>query len=121
MIGSIVFGLGKGFGGNVGGIRGQQVPTEEYGMGALHGLFITRGSGVKKNYRMKRTVHLVDIVPTICFLTNFPILEDAEGAVLYQALENPDRKSYQLKTLRKNYARLKRAYEVERDTTHTYF
>lgn len=121
MIGDIVFGIGKGFGGNVGEMHGQQVPTEEYGMGSLHGLFIMTGPGVKKNYRMKRTIHLADIVPTICFLTNFPIPKDAEGAVIYQALKNPDKKSYELQTLRKNYARLKRAYEVEKDTTHTYF
>ena len=121
MIGDVVFGIGKGFGGKGGGMHGQQVPTEEYGIGSLHGLFIMSGPGVKKNYRMKRTMWLTDIVPTICFLTDFPIPEHAEGAVLYQALENPDQRIRELETLKKNYARLKRAYDVESETSHTYF
>ena len=32
---------------------------------------------------------LADIVPTICYATGNPIPEDAEGAVMYQILEEP--------------------------------
>jgi hypothetical protein len=45
---------------------------------------------VKKNYRMQRTCWLTDVVPTICYLNHWPVPADTEGAVIYQALSNPD-------------------------------
>jgi hypothetical protein len=57
-----------------------------------------------------------------------PIPRDAEGAVIYQALEDPDSKVRELKELRKRYEELKEKYEklkaaveAERGLTHTYF
>lgn len=83
MVGDIVYALSPHFGGE----HGNLLPTAEYGVGSLRGLFIMSGPGVKKNYVMERTMNLTDVIPTICHLTGFPYPRDAEGAILYQALE----------------------------------
>jgi len=64
-----------------------QFPTAELGIGSLKGLLIMRGPGIKKGYVLKRIVRTVDIVPTICYLLNFPVPRNAEGGIIYQALE----------------------------------
>lgn len=81
-IGDIVYALRPEYGSHHG-----QLPTAEVGIGSLKGLLIVRGPGVKKGYTLKRTVRAVDIVPTICYLTGLRAPRNAEGAVIYQALE----------------------------------
>ena len=50
------------------------------------------GSSVKKGIKLKRTAPgLEDIVPALCYLTGFLIPNQAEGAILYQTLENLNR------------------------------
>jgi hypothetical protein len=51
------------------------------------------------------TAWLTDIVPTICHLAEFPVPRECEGAVLYQALVNPDGKNDELKMLRQKVQR----------------
>ena len=41
--------------------------------------------------RMPRQVRHVDIAPTLAYLIGAPMPLNAEGAVLYQALDEPDR------------------------------
>lgn len=116
MIGDIVYALTPDFGGQ----HGNLLPTAQYGVGDLRGLFIMSGPGVKKDCVLQRTVWLTDIVPTVCYLTELPVPKNAEGAVIYQALEDPDLKLKELQQLRKNYERLKNAFEKEQQLTHTY-
>lgn len=122
-IGDIIFAFNPDFGGQ----HGPYLPTARYGIGDLRGLLILYGSGIKKGYVMERNCWLTDIVPTICYLLKLPITKHAEGAVLYQALEDPDYLVNELKKLREEYERVKRNYEVlkeafekERQLTHTY-
>ncbi|MBC7190508.1 alkaline phosphatase family protein, partial [Candidatus Aerophobetes bacterium] len=115
-IGDIVFAISPDFGHQ----HGPHLPTAKYGIGSLQGLFIMKGPGVKKNYLMKRTMWLTDIVPTICYLADLPIPEHAEGGILYQALENPNLKLDEIKKIKENYERLKSAYEGEQALSHTY-
>ena len=44
----------------------------------------------KKGVRVERNAWLTDMVPTICYLMNWPVPEHAEGAVLYQIFEDPN-------------------------------
>ena len=67
-----------------------QLPTCQYGIGDLRGLFVMSGPNVKKGVELERTVWIQDLVPTICYLTGWPIPAQAEGAVIYQAMEDPD-------------------------------
>jgi hypothetical protein len=123
-VGDVVFALRPEFGGQ----HGPFLPTAAWGIGDLRGLLIMAGPGLKRGVRVSRTVWLTDIVPTVCCLMELPIPRDAEGAVIYQALEDPDSKVRELKELRKRYEELKEKYEklkaaveAERGLTHTYF
>ena len=49
------------------------------------------GPGVRRGLRLGRTVWLTDVTPTLCYLLGLPVPGDAEGAVLYQALQDPRR------------------------------
>ncbi|RLE93813.1 MAG: hypothetical protein DRN04_05540 [Thermoprotei archaeon] len=115
-IGDIVYAVSPYFGGQ----HGPHLPTAEYSIGSLKGLLIMKGPGIKKGYVLKRTVWLTDIVPTICYLMELPIPRDCEGAIIYQALEDPDIKIKELKELRKKCEKLKEALEKTMYLTHTY-
>jgi len=123
-VGDVVFALRPEFGGQ----HGPFLPTATWGIGDLRGLLIMAGPGLKKGVKVSRTVWLTDIVPTVCYLMELPVPRDAEGAVIYQALEDPDLKIGELKELRRKheelrekYERLKAAVEAEMRLTHTYF
>lgn len=115
-IGDVVFAISPYFGHQ----HGPHLPTAKYGIGSLQGLFIMKGPGVKKNYLMERTMWLTDIVPTVCHLADLPVPKHTEGAILYQALENPNAKLEEKRRLKENYEKLKSAYESEQALSHTY-
>jgi hypothetical protein len=81
------------------------LPEEDRG----NGFIALAGPGVKKGAFLKRTVRLEDVVPTLCYLAELPVPADCEGAIVYQALEDPDIKIKELRTCRRNYERLKRS------------
>jgi predicted AlkP superfamily phosphohydrolase/phosphomutase len=116
-VGDVIFAVDPAFGHE----HGPFLPTAEYGMGSMKGLFIMNGPGVREGVTLQRTVNLADIVPTICYLAEWPVPEDAEGAILYQALDNPNAKLEELQRLRDRYERLKRVVESEQAETHTYY
>jgi len=122
-VGDIVYALDPRFRGE----HGSFLPTAELKGRSLKGLLIMAGPGIKKGYLMKRTCWLTDIVPTVCYLMELPVPRNAEGAILYQALEDPDLKLKELRKLREEYRRLKANYErllrtieSERYLTHRY-
>ena len=100
-IGDVVFGTSGWFGRQHGAI----VPTTCYGAWGMETLFAMSGPGVKKGHRLERNMWLTDVVPTICHLAELPVPRECEGAVLYQALVNPDGKNDELKTLRQKVQR----------------
>jgi predicted AlkP superfamily phosphohydrolase/phosphomutase len=69
--------------------HGPYLQTAEYGIGKMGVLAAAMGPGIKENQQLERTMYLADIVPTICYLMNWPVPSDAEGAVVYQALVDP--------------------------------
>jgi len=96
-IGDIVYGIRPEFSGE----HGRQISTGEYGVGSMKGLLIMTGPNIKKNYILQRTVWLTDIVPTLSYLLDIPIPREAEGGIIYQALEDPDFKIRELEALKK--------------------
>lgn len=54
---------------------GPLLPAAEPEIGFLKGLLILTGPGIKKGQRLDRTIWLADIVPTICYLMDFPLPE----------------------------------------------
>ena len=73
------------------------------------GFCLFAGAGIKKGAVLSRKVSLEDIVPTICYLAEISIPADCEGGILYQALEDPDLKTKELRACRRNYERLRRS------------
>jgi len=115
MVGDVVFG-GHGW---AMGEHGWHVPTAKYGVGSMRGLLLMAGPGIKHGLRLERTCWLTDIVPTICYLTGFPLPKHAEGAVIYQALTDPDN-PHGVKTARKNLRGLENAARSKKMLTHRY-
>ena len=85
-MGDVVYALYPSFGGQ----HGHILPTGWWGIGSLKGLLTMSGPGMKKGHRLQRTVWLTDLVPTICYLMDLPLPEQAEGAVIYQAFKDPN-------------------------------
>jgi len=54
---------------------------------SMKALFAVIGAGIKKGEIIDRKVKVVDIVPTISYLSGSPIPKNAEGGIIYQALE----------------------------------
>ena len=61
---------------------------------SLQNLCMMIGGGFKKGAEIKRAVHITDVVPTICYLTNTEVPSNVEGGVIWQALEGFEEKEY---------------------------
>lgn len=70
--------------------HGYGCPPGESGCGSLKNLLMFRGPNIRKGYRYTRPRWLADIVPTFCYITGNPVPADAEGAPIYQIMENPN-------------------------------
>jgi len=84
--GDVIYGISGEFGGQ----HSPNVPTATYGMGDLRGFFVMSGPNIKKGAELDRTVWIHDLVPTLCYMTGWPIPAQAEGSVIYQAMEDPN-------------------------------
>lgn len=79
--------------------HGPNLQTSEYSVGSVGPVFMVCGPGVREGQRLARTIWLTDVVPTICYLMDWPLPEQAEGAVIYQAFEDPNFKMKQIRQL----------------------
>ena len=62
---------------------------------------------------------MTDLIPTLCHLAEWPVPENTEGAILYQALEDPGLKQNELEKTREKLERYKNAYNMSRGLTHS--
>ncbi|MBW2141342.1 MAG: alkaline phosphatase family protein [Deltaproteobacteria bacterium] len=106
-VGDVVYAVQPWFGSQ----HGQILPTATQGVGSLKGLLCLTGPGVKKGFRLERTCNITDLVPTICYLLDFPVPENVEGAVIYQAFKDPNFKMKEIKKLKDGLARMEAALE----------
>ncbi len=104
-VGDVIYAIYPEFGGQ----HGPQLPTAEWGVGKLKSLQAFCGPGIKKGYKLERTSGLPDIVPTICYMMNWPVPSQTEGNILFQALENPNLASEELKTMREALVKMESA------------
>jgi len=115
-IGDVIYAVEPGYGAG----HGQHLPTVESGVGSLKALFVITGPGVRAGAELARRVGLEDIAPTLSYLLGLPVPVDADGGVVYQALEDPDGPAGEARTLRERYEKLKNAYERTMAITHSY-
>ncbi len=86
LVGDVVYALRPEYD----GAHGKQLPTATLGIGGQHCTLVIAGSGVKPVGRLPRQVRHVDIAPTLAYLIGAPMPANTEGAVIYQALSDPD-------------------------------
>ena len=104
-VGDVVYAIQPWFGSQHGSI----LPTAKYGVGSLHSLLVLSGPGVKRGFRMERTCWLTDIVPTICYLMDWPVPQHTEGAVLYQTFDDQNFQMKEIQGLKKQLAEMEEA------------
>jgi predicted AlkP superfamily phosphohydrolase/phosphomutase len=85
-VGDVVYATYPWFGSQHGGI----LPTAVWSLGSLRGLWAFNGPNIRKGVRLTRTVHLEDIVPTICYAADLPVPATVDGAVVFQIFEEPE-------------------------------
>lgn len=83
LVGDVVYALHPEFD----GAHGKQLPSVSFGMGGQHSTFIISGPNVKKGVALQRQVRCVDVAPTIAYLLGMEPPRNAEGGVVYEALE----------------------------------
>jgi hypothetical protein len=86
LVGDVVYALRAEYD----GAHGKQLPSARLGIGGQHSTLVLAGAGVKKVGRIARQARHVDIAPTLAYLIGAPMPRNTEGAVLYQALAEPD-------------------------------
>jgi len=68
----------------------------------------------KKADNIARSVRAADIVATICYVADLPVPADCTGAILYQALKDPNMKLKEIAKLKEALGRMEAA--LQRDT-----
>ena len=87
-VGDVVVAVGGGFGRIPGDdVHGHRLPGGWYKGKNMNTVLLFSGPGIRKGFRVKRTVALKDIAPTIAHLMEFPAPRDTEGGIIYQMLE----------------------------------
>ena len=101
-IGDVIYAIYPEFGSQHGNI----LPAAEYGLGSIKTLLAFIGPGIKKGFHIQRNTWITDMVPTVCYLMDWPTPEQTEGAVLYQIFEDPDFKRKAIEELKSKLANL---------------
>ncbi len=83
-VGDILYQMVPGYNSEV---HSNQPSTVSYYGHSMGNLFAMAGGGIRKNCVLKRTVRIVDIVPTICDYCGVRQPKDVEGGVIYQSYE----------------------------------
>lgn len=113
-IGDIVYALRPEFGHE----HGQQLPTARLGKGSLESVLIMKGPNIKRGIKLNEMTGIQDVVPTICYLMDIPFPEGCQGALIYDALEDPNWKTKELQRLKKELERWKTIYEKQVSIMH---
>ncbi len=98
------------------GEHGRQITTGDFDIGSIKGLLLLAGEGIKKGVTLERTVNIMNLTPTLCYLADIPFPAQCEGAIIYQALENPNKHTSQAKKIEK----LQDAIRASKNLTHSY-
>jgi len=72
------------------GDHDQHLPLDKIGTLSNTPALIMAGPGVRRNHRLSRPAMLVDVAPTIAKLLGIPAPAQAEGNVIWEALEPPE-------------------------------
>ena len=114
-IGDIIYAVNPGFGHS----HGQQLSTVKFGVfGSMSCLLVMAGPGIKKGATIKPIRWLIDIAPTIAYLLDIPVPRNADGAIMYEILEDPDGRLKEKEALKRELENWKNAYEKMQGLIH---
>lgn len=116
-IGDIVYAFNTQFGHE----HGQQLSTGTFGLGSLQSMIVLAGPGIKQGFMLEGMTGIQDIVPTLCYIADIPFPSGCQGAIIYDALEDPSFKIKKIIGLEKALENLKYAYEKQVSITHSRF
>jgi predicted AlkP superfamily phosphohydrolase/phosphomutase len=100
------------------GVHGSQLPNATLGQSSMRSVFIMAGPGVKQGHELQQDAFLTAVTPTIAHLMRLPTPRQAEGPVLYDALEDPDALWQELERTKEERDRWQAAYEAYQGLTH---
>jgi predicted AlkP superfamily phosphohydrolase/phosphomutase len=69
------------------GAHAYYLPSTRFGDYSISVPFVISGPGIKKDFKIKGIVDLIDIVPTLSYLLNIPKTKNSEGRILYEMME----------------------------------
>ncbi len=101
--------------------HGQNLSTGRLGRGSQESVILLSGPGIKKDFVHCGMTGIQDVVPTLCYMADIPFPKGCEGAIIYDALENPGFKAEKITKLERDLKRLKEAYERQVSITHNPF
>jgi hypothetical protein len=116
-VGDIVYALHPPFGHE----HGQALSSGRFGRGSLEAIILLAGPGIKKGHIHEGTTGIQDVVPTLCYMADIPFPQGCEGAIIYDALEDPSFRMKERARLNRELARWKDAYERQVSITHSRF
>jgi len=116
-VGDIVYALH----GQYGHEHGQGLPTARLGRGSLEAIVLLSGPGIKRGFKHEGMTGIQDVVPTLCYMADIPFPRGCEGAIIYDALEDPEFKMKEQAKLEKELEKWKDAYEKQVSITHSRF
>ena len=70
--------------------HGHELPTSRVKDVSIRSVFLLAGPNVKEGLHLKGMAFLTSFTPTLAYLLGIPMPRQAEGAVLYEALVDPD-------------------------------
>ena len=115
--GDIVYALHTEFGHE----HGQGLSTARWGRGSLESVILLAGPGIKKDFCHEGMTGIQDVVPTLCYMADIPFPRGCEGAIIYDALEDPSFKMKEKEKLEREIQRWKDEYEKQVSITHSRF
>jgi len=106
--GDVIYAPHPHYQGPHGGLLGSARAGE---MGDVRTIFLLSGPGVKRGETIERTIWLKDVVPTLCYLADLPYPAQCEGAIVFQALEDPDMKVHECETIKRRYEKMRKSLD----------
>ena len=116
-VGDIVYALHPQYGHE----HGQGLSTARFGRGSLESTILLSGPGIKRGFKYEGMTGIQDVVPTLCYLADIPFPRGCEGAIIYDALEDPSLKIKERAKLEKELQGWKDAYQRQVSITHARF
>ena len=90
--------------------HGAQLPTARIGELTIRSLLFMKGPNIRRGVHLERMTQIVAVTPTIAYMLGLPMPKQAEGPILWEAMEGPDFRLKELKLLRKQLDRWKKLY-----------